>query len=250
MASRVHLQVCGHVAVLIGGERRERALPGRQGRELLVLLTLRRERALSRSELVALLWPAGAPRAADAALSALLSKLRRVLGPELLSAGSEPRLILPQASFVDIEAAAAAIHRAESAVAARQYAGAWGPSRVALHTATRGLLPGHDAPWIEEERRELESIRMRALECVAASGLGLGGSELAAAERAGRALIASWPFHESGYATLMDALDARGNVAEALILYEQLRCLLRDELGINPSAPMQRRHRELLRQRG
>lgn len=250
MARTVHLQVCGHVAVLIDDERRDRALPGRQGRELLVLLTLRRERALSRGELVALLWPAGAPPAADAALSALLSKLRRALGPELLSAGSEPRLVLPQASFVDIEAAAAAVHRAESAVAARQYAGAWGPSRVALHTATRGLLPGHDAPWIEEERRELENIRMRALECVAASGLGLGGSELAAAERAGRALIASWPFHESGYATLMDALEERGNVAEALILYEQLRCLLRDELGINPSAAMQRRHRELLRQRG
>lgn len=250
MASTVHLQVCGRVAVLIDGERREHALPGRQGRELLVLLALRRECALSRSELVELLWPAGAPPAADGALSALLSKLRRALGPELLSAGSQPQLVLPQASFVDIEAAAAAVHRAESAVAAGQYADAWGPSRVALHTATRGLLPGHDAPWIEQERRALEDIRMRALECVATSGLGLGGGELAAAERAGRALVASWPFHESGYAALMDALDARGNVAEALILYEQLRCLLRDELGISPSAPMQRRHSELLRQRG
>lgn len=250
MAPTVHLQVCGHVAVLIDGERRDHALPGRQGRELFALLTLRREWALSRGQLVTLLWPGGAPRAADSALSALLSKLRSALGPELLSAGSEPRLVLPQASFVDIEAAAAAVHRAESAVAAQRYAAAWGPSRVALHTATRGLLPGHEAPWIEEERRELEDVRMRALECVAATGLGLGGGELAAAERAGRALVNSWPFHESGYAALMDALDARGNVAEALILYEQLRCLLRDELGITPSAPMQRRHEELLRQRG
>ncbi len=249
MASVVHIQVCGHIAVLIDGERRDRGLPGRQGRELLVLLVLRRDRAVSRDQLTALLWPAGAPRAADAALSALLSKLRRSLGSDLLIGKSEPHLTLPAGTFVDFEAAAEAVHRAESAVASGHWTDAWGPSRAALHTATRGLLPGHDAPWIEEERLELESIRMRALECVAATGLGLGGGELAAAERAGRALVASWPFHESGYSTLMDALDAQGNVAEALLLYERLRCLLRDELGITPSAQLQQRHTELIHQR-
>lgn len=249
MASAIHIQVCGHIAVLIDGERRDGAVPGRQGRELLVLLVLRRDRAISRDQLTALLWPAGAPRAADAAISALLSKLRRIVGGEMLVGRSEPHLVLPGGSFVDIEAAAAAIHRAESAVAARHWTDAWGPARVALHTAGRGLLAGHDAPWIEEERRELESIRMRALECLAATGLGLGGGEVAAAERAGRALVTSWPFHESGYSALMDALDAHGNVAEALIVYEQLRCLLRDELGITPSAQLQQRHTELLLQR-
>ncbi len=249
LAPIVHIQVCGHLAVLIDGERRDAGLPGRQGRELLVLLVLRRDRAVSREQLIGLLWPQGAPRAADAALSSLLSKLRRVVGSELLVGKADPHLALPAGSFVDVEAATAAVHRAESAVAARHWADAWGPARVSLHTSTRGLLPGHDAPWIEEERRELESIRMRALECVAATGLGLGGGEVAAAERAGRALIASWPFHETGYSVLMDALDAHGNVAEALIVYEQLRCLLRDELGITPSAQLQRRHKELLLQR-
>lgn len=249
MASPVHIQVCGRIAVLINGERREGRFPGRQGRELLVLLVLRRDRAISRDQLTALLWPMGAPRASDAALSALLSKLRRIVGSDLLVGKSEPHLVLPAGSFVDFEAAAEAVHRAESAVAAGHWTDAWGPARAALHTATRGLLPGHDAPWIEDERRELESIRMRALECVAATGLGLGGGELTAAERAGRALVASWPFHESGYSTLMDALDARGNVAEALLVYEQLRCLLRDELGIIPSAQLQERHKGLLLQR-
>ncbi len=245
----VHIQVCGHIAVLRDGERRDPGIPGRQGRELLVLLVLRRDRAISRSQIIGLLWPDGAPRAADAALNSLLSKLRRVLGPDLLVGKAEPHLALPAGSFVDFEAASSAVHRAESAVAAGHWAQAWGPARVALHTATRGLLPGHEAPWVQDERRELESIRRRALECVAAAGLGLGGGEVAAAERAGRALISSWPFHESGYAVLIDALDAHGNVAEALLVYEELRCLLRDELGITPSAQLQQRHRELLLQR-
>lgn len=186
MALPAHIQVCGRIAVLLGGERRENALPGRQGRELLVLLVLRRERSMSRDQLSGLLWPAGTPPAAGAALSSLLSKLRRVLGPQMLTGKHDPHLVLPAGSFVDFDAAATAVHRAESAVAACDWTAAWGPSRVALHTATHGLLPGHDAPWIREERAELENIRMRALECVAATGLGLGGGELAAAERAGR----------------------------------------------------------------
>ena len=245
----MHIQLCGHIALLIDGQRRERELPGRQGRELLVLLVLRRERAVSREHLTGLLWPSGAPPAADAGLSALLSKLRRIVGPELLVGRSEPHLVLPPDCFVDFEAAGEAAHRAESAVAAAHWTDAWGPARVALHTASRGLLPGHEAAWIEEERRALEDIHMRALECVAATGLGLGGAELASAERAGRALVASWPFHESGYRVLIDALDARGNVAEALVLYEQLRHLLRDELGIAPSAQLQEHHKQLLLKR-
>lgn len=245
----MRIQVCGHIALLVDGERREGELPGRQGRELLALLVLRRDRAMSRPHVLDLLWPSGAPPAADAALSALLSKLRRILGPDVLCGRSEPHLVLPPGSFVDFDAASEAVHRAESAVAGAHWAEAWGPARVALHTANRGLLPGHEAGWIEEERQTLEHIRMRALECVAASGLGMGGGELASAERAGRALIASWPFHESGYRFLIEALESRQNVAEALLVYEQLRCLLRDELGITPSAELQQHHQRLLLQR-
>jgi DNA-binding SARP family transcriptional activator len=245
----MRIQVCGRIAVIVDGERRDGELPGRQGRELLVLLVLRRDRAMSRAALIDLLWPAGAPAAADAALSALLSKLRRVLHPEVLGGRSEPHLALPAGTFVDFEAASEAVHRAESAVAAEHWTDAWGPSRVALHTANRGLLPGHEGVWIEEERRTLEDMRMRALECVAAAGLGMGGAELAAAERAGRALVASWPFHETGYRMLIQALAERHNVAEALLVYEQLRCLLRDELGITPSAELQDHHQRLLLQR-
>ena len=45
----------------------------------------------------------------------------------------------------------------------------------------------------------------------------------------------------------MQALAAEGNAAEALRAYERLRCLLRDELGVAPSAATQELHRALLR---
>ena len=71
--------------------------------------------------------------------------------------------------------------------------------------------------------------------------------DLTAAERTGRELIALSPYRENGYRWLMEALDRTGNTAEALRIYEQLRTLLRDELGIAPSGETVRLHDELLR---
>jgi SARP family transcriptional regulator, regulator of embCAB operon len=44
----------------------------------------------------------------------------------------------------------------------------------------------------------------------------------------------------------MEALERRGNVAEALRAYERLRVLLREELGIGPSPTLQALHRRML----
>jgi SARP family transcriptional regulator, regulator of embCAB operon len=44
----------------------------------------------------------------------------------------------------------------------------------------------------------------------------------------------------------MEALERRGNPAEALRAYERLRTLLREELGAAPSPTVQAVHRRLL----
>ena len=44
----------------------------------------------------------------------------------------------------------------------------------------------------------------------------------------------------------MEALERRGNIAEALRVYERLRVLLRDELGIAPGPDVQTVYRRLL----
>ena len=54
------------------------------------------------------------------------------------------------------------------------------------------------------------------------------------------------PFRETGYLILMEAFAESGNVAEALRVYDRLRLLLRDELGIAPSPAVQSVHRRLL----
>ena len=179
----MRIQVCGTLAVERDGQRLEGRLPGRQGRLLFTYLVVCRHRQVPRDELAEALWREPDPAAVDARLNPLLSKLRRVFGPEAVDGRSTIRLCLP-AAWVDIEAAVEAIHRAESSIAQEDWPRAWGPALTAMFVAERGFLAGEDAPWIDEIRHQLTEIRLRALECYAAAGLGLGGTELVAAVRA------------------------------------------------------------------
>ena len=241
----MRIQICGQLAVERDGQRLDTALPGRQGRLLFTYLVANRHRYLPRAELADALWREPDPAAVDARLNPLLSKLRRVLGADAVEGRATVRLCLPSA-WVDLEAAVDAIHRAESAVAQRDWTRAWGPVMVALFTAERGFLPGEDAPWINEIRNRLEMLRLRALECYAAAELGIAGTELAGAERAGRQLIRLAPLRESGYRYLMQALTAQDNYAEALQVYQQLCNTLRDQLGVSPSPATRSLYQALL----
>ncbi len=230
----LRIQICGTVAIERNGKRLDGVLPGRQGRLLFTYLVVNRHRCVPRDAVAEALWREPDPAAVDARLNPLLSKLRRVFGADTVDGRTTLRLCLPEA-WVDREAAAESIHRAESSVAQREWARAWGPALTALIVAERGFLPGEDAPWIDEIRHELAELRVRALECYAAAGLGLGGTELAAAVRAGRQLTRLAPLRESGYRYLMRALAAQDNVAEALGVYGGLSECLREQLGVSPS---------------
>ncbi len=233
------IQLCGRLVAEIAGRRIETELPGRQGRLLFAFLVVHRLRTASRDELIEAVWPGGR----DGGLSPLLSKLRRLVE---LEGRSRVQLILPADSWIDVDAASEGLHRAETAVARGDWTAAWGPARVAQHVARRGFLPGEDAPWAAEERRRLEEIHARSLELVAEACVNIGGAELDTADRAARTLVREQPFRETGWRLLMRVLDARGNRAEALKIYDELRALLREELGTTPSPVTQELHRELL----
>jgi SARP family transcriptional regulator, regulator of embCAB operon len=240
------VQLCGRFAVDINGSRIEDTLPGRRGRVLFAYLVLNRGREVPRDELLMAGWGEEAAIEAGNALSVLLSKLRHGLGADRLRGRTAVELLLPQATFVDVEAALEGAHRAESAIAEERWAQAWGPAGIAYHVATRPFLTGLEAPWIDQWRRRLEEVRLRGLECFAAAGLGLGGAALAQAEERARVLTELAPYRESGHLILLEALERRGNVAEALRAYDRLRVLLREELGIAPSPTVQAVHRRLL----
>ena len=124
--ANVKVQLCGRLAVTVDGERVESQLPGRQGRLLVAYLALHRLRPVDRAELIEALWPDGR----DAGLAPLLSKVRRIVPVDGLRIAAED-------AWVDVEAAADAVHRAESALAQDDPHRSWGPSQVALFISGR-----------------------------------------------------------------------------------------------------------------
>jgi DNA-binding SARP family transcriptional activator len=233
--------------VEIDGIQLAEGLRGKQVPLLLAYLLLNRSRHVGREELIGALWPERAPVSQDAALRTLLSRLRSALGGEALVGRDELILNMPAPVWIDLEAAATEVERAQQALAEGDVRSAWALAQVPLNIASRGLLPGSQAVWLEPRRRELEDVRLQALEVLGRAGLIMGGTQLGSAERAARTLIESEPYRESGYVLLMEALEAGGNVAEALRVFDRLRTLLRDELGTNPSPDTMAVYERLLR---
>ncbi len=230
----------------------ERRFPGRQGRLAFVLLAAERDRALSREEIAEELWNGDPPRAWDTALRAIMSKLRAVLveigldgSQAIASAFGCYQLKLPPNAWVDLEAAAEAIHRAETELrdGRREEANGW--ALVASSVSRRPLLPGEESPWVARRRAALRDIRVRALECRAEILMFQADHRLAARDAA--EVVSLEPFRETGYQLLMRAHAGAGNPAEALRVYERCRSLLADELGTNPSPATEALYLEILR---
>ncbi len=236
LTSQVRIE---HGDVLIG----ERDLPGRQGRTALALLVTERDRPVSRDELGDELWPREPPPAWEKAIMAVVSKLRAALrgaglgDTALTTSFGCYQLHLPADAWVDIEAAADSVHRAETALAAGDPRAAYPWAYVAYHVARRPFLAGDDGPWVRRKRNQLRDIHLRALECTVECAAANG--ELAEAVQAAEDALAIEPFRETIYQRLMRAHFAAGNRAEALRAYQRCRSVLAEELGVPPSPETQ-----------
>ena len=239
--------LCGRVTIVHAGHDLGPALPGRQGRTLFAYLLAHRDRGCPRRELIEAIWGGDPPAASDSALSALLSKLRKVLGADAIQGRSELRLTLGGEVDVDVDRADREVAAAEQAVAQEDWAGALVHARACLDTDCTAFLPDGDGDWVWERRRELDTVRVRALEVVALAGVRGAAGDLGSAEQSARAAVVSAPFRESAHRRLMEVHEAAGNPAEALRVFEELRTRLRDDLGTAPGPESIALHGRLLR---
>jgi DNA-binding SARP family transcriptional activator len=230
----------------------EQRFPGRQGRILFAYLAAQKGRPVPRDELAELLWGEELPATWEKALRVLMTKLRALLtecgidgGSALTSAFGCYQLTLPAGVWIDVHAAANAVERAETALAAADLDDARTEASTAAKLARRVFLPGEDGPWVEDQRRDLRDILVRALECLRDAALANG--EFGDAVRHAAEITELEPFRESSYRALMQAHVAAGDPAEALRVYERCRRFLADELGAYPSQESEAIYLELLR---
>jgi SARP family transcriptional regulator, regulator of embCAB operon len=229
----------------------ERDLPGRQGRLILAYLVAERARRVSRDELAAELWGDDVPPAWDKGLMAIISKLRARLRSAglptdaLETAYGGYQLRLPADTWVDIEAAAAAVHDAEILLAEGRPHDAYPWASVAYFIGRRSFLPGEDGPWTTRKRAQLRELHLRALDCSVVCTAANG--EVADAVQAAEDALTLEPLRESTYQRLMRVYADAGNRAEALRVYERCRKVLDEELGVPPSPETRVVHEQILR---
>lgn len=228
-----------HEATLI----RESELPRRQGRLAFAMLVLERQRPVSTDELVDLIWPGQPPAHHLVAVSALISKLRRLLsrtglGPNAVAhAFNCYQLNLPAEAWVDAEAALESLHEAEGAIRSGDEARAYGPAVVAAAILRRPFMPGEYGDWVEGRREKFRTALVRGLDCLVR--LHDWNREPTLAIAAAEEAVALDPYRESGYRNLVALLLRAGNRVEARRTYERCQELFVRELGTKPSADIE-----------
>jgi peptide/nickel transport system substrate-binding protein len=249
----VRISLTGTVSIEANGTfLDEQRFPGRQGRLVFAYLLAEHGRPVPRDELAEALWGESPPATWEKALAVLVSKLRTLLEEcgidgraALTSAFGCYQLTLPSGAWIDVSAAAEAVEAAEQALTAGKPADAYESATAAAALARRAFLPGEHGDWVEEKRRELQHVLVRAVACLADSCVPAGRT--GAALKHARELVALEPYRESAYRRLMQAYSAAGDNAEALRVYERCRRLLAEELGAFPSSETETLYLEILR---
>jgi len=249
----LRIYLTGRVSVESDGQILDQEVfPGNQGCLAFARLVLDRHHAISRDVLAEALWPQKLPRAWESALAAILSKLRGTLARSGLSKSDVLstalgcyQLQLPRSAWVDVEAAAEAIHTAEIARRGGRLAKVYGPAHVAYQIARRPFFPGEDSPWVDEHREKLATIFVRSCEVLAE--FYLWNEEPSLAVESAKEAVTREPFRETAHRLLMKGYQAAGNRAEALRAYERCRQLIAEELGADPAPETKAIYRQLLK---
>ncbi|HXZ56412.1 MAG TPA: AfsR/SARP family transcriptional regulator [Gaiellaceae bacterium] len=207
-------------------------------RSLLVLLLLHANQVVARDDLIERLWDGAAPKTARAVLQNAVSGLRRTLGADVLETVPPGYRLnvevenLDSLRFVELVDEA---RDAEPDVRAKRL-------RDAL-AYWRGP-PLSEYPFVENELRRLEEIRLIALEGRIDADLALGRAADLVPEL--EALVASTPLRERFWEQLMLALYRSRRQAEALSTYRRAHEVFTEELGIEPGFGLKELQRAIL----
>ncbi|WP_084774255.1 AfsR/SARP family transcriptional regulator [Nonomuraea candida] len=238
----MRFQILGPTNVL--DEDGERVpLGGPRVRALLTLLALHAGHVVGAEQLVSGMYGPRPPEGVANALQSQVSRLRRVLGRDLVEFHPAGYRLVAQPQDVDARRFELLARAGAQALAGGDPARAAALLREALEL-WRGA-PLADAPHAEAAAAALEELRLTATEDRVQADLDLGRHRELVAELS--QLTAAHPLRERLRAQLMRALYGSGRQAEALTVYEETRKLLDEELGVEPGAELAAAHLAVLR---
>jgi len=230
-----------------GIEGCEVPLDSAKDRSLLAALALRPGSVLAIDTLVDLIWGESAPPSARKTLQTYVSNLRRALGPTAIVTHPSGYSLRLGPEDTDVGCFRTLVREGEQALR-EGHAGPAGEALAAAVALGRGRPLQGVGPnsGLAAEAVRLEEEFLSALETRIEADLAAGSG----AELVGElgVLVHEHPFRERLWAYLMMALFRSGRQADALAAYQQVRLLLRDELGLEPGGELQRLERAILGQ--
>lgn len=215
-------------------------------RTVLATLLLNANRTVSVDQLVDTIWPDSPPATAVAMVQIYVGRVRRALqAGEALIHTERPgyRLDLTPGAL-DLDRFDGCTQAGARALAEGDLAGGTRQLREALALWRGPALVDIPAAPLRLEAGRLDELRIDALERCAAADLALGRYRDALAELTD--LTTEHPFRERLWSLLMAGLYGAGRQAEALEGYQRARDVLGEELGLEPSAELQRIQQAIL----
>lgn len=213
-------------------------------RFVLAVLLLEINRPVSVDEIVDRVWGEGRlPRNPRGAVQHSVSVLRQALS------GVEATITRRSAGYqLDGDAGSVDVHRftelLRQARATEEDEHAAKLFEQALELWRGELCTGLDTPWADSQRATLDA-RCQAARCdLTDLRLRLGEHTTLLAELSGQAR--RYPLDERVAGQYLLALYRSGRQAQAFEYYQQVRHRLADQLGVDPSAPLQRLHQQIL----
>jgi DNA-binding SARP family transcriptional activator/tetratricopeptide (TPR) repeat protein len=210
----------------------------------LAVLLLGWGRPVSVEDIAGAVWEEAVPPTARSTIRTYVHRLRRVVGGSVIVSRGGGYAVAVEGVLLDVVGfrrllsdAVAARGRGELAVAVRCL-------REALEVGRGEALAGLSGRFVEGQRLRLRQEWVGVLEGLAGLEFELGDGGELVGELEG--VVAEEPLRERLRELLMLGLYRSGRQAEALAVFERVRVLLRDELGVDPGPGLRELHQRIL----
>ncbi|MHB8513618.1 MAG: BTAD domain-containing putative transcriptional regulator [Actinomycetota bacterium] len=250
MGGRVEFRILGTVEVIANGRAIDLGAPMEKG--ILARLLLDEGRIVSLERLIDDLWEGEPPESANVSVRVRVSKLRK----SLAGAGATATIRTAQPGYaIDLGPEdtldVAEFHRLHLAGRAAEQSGDHSGAMQIFDEALalwRGpALSGiGDPPFSRAETARLDEGRLSAIEDRIESALAAGRHSDLVAEL--ETLVSQNPLRERLWAQRMTALYRSGRQADALAAFQDLRKILQEQLGLDPSPELSRLEGQILAQ--
>ncbi len=223
-----------------------------QERVVLAVLCLLAGRPVGWQQMIDAVWGEAPPRHAVNLVQRHVSGLRRVLEPGRAERAPSGLLAWTDAGYLlalpegalDLGVFEGELGRARAARAAGDLREAAGALHSALGLWRGPVCDGLSSPFLDAQRDRLAESRLGVTEERIELDLAVGDHGDLVGEL--RDLVAGHPLRERLHGLLMLALYRAGRQADALAAFRNARRQLREELGVEPGAGLQRLHQQIL----